>query len=116
MKQRTEQRRPSLAAGRDIPPGDMPVVPRRTQLRHLSIEHAAIAIELTPREMDVVTQLGTGASNSQLSRRLGISPLTGAGYIRDLKHKLRMSRLELAVLGYQLQGQVDDGTELPTAA
>lgn len=96
---KSEQRRPSIAGGGAA---------HRPQLRYLSVQHAAIAIKLSPREMDVVLQLGRGASAGQLAHNLGISPLTGATYVRDLKKKLRMSRLEMAVLGYALLGQLED--------
>jgi DNA-binding CsgD family transcriptional regulator len=103
---KSEHRRPSDAGG---------VAAHRPQLRYLSVQHAAIAMKLTPREMDVVLQLGRGASATQLSRNLGISQLTGASYVRDLKEKLRMTRLELAVMGYSLLGQPGDG-QIPIAA
>src|ERR1044072_5979601 len=62
------------------------------QLRNLSIEHAAIAIEVSDEDRSFVIALAKGM-------RLPSNRVTA------LKKRTRMSRVQLAVLGYQLSAQ-----------
>ena len=53
--------------------------------------------ELTPREREVAALLAEGLSNSQLARRLYISPRTAAVHVSNILTKLGMtSRTEVA--------------------
>lgn len=74
---------------------------------HLSVEHAAIARGLPLKDLVLVLALGRGLDNKAMARQLGVKPTTIAARIEALRQKTRMSRLSLAVLGYQLLGQPD---------
>ena len=53
--------------------------------------------ELTPREREVAALLAEGLSNSELARRLYISPRTAAVHVSNILTKLGMaSRTEVA--------------------
>jgi DNA-binding NarL/FixJ family response regulator len=53
--------------------------------------------QLTPREREVAALLGEGLSNSELARRLYISPRTAAVHVSNILVKLGMSsRAEVA--------------------
>jgi DNA-binding CsgD family transcriptional regulator len=45
-------------------------------------------VELTPRELEVLTLLAEGASNKQIARRLGISAHTAKYHVASLMEKL----------------------------
>lgn len=95
------------AAGEDAPPGaNTSEAFSRPQLHNLSIEHASIALALTSRELQLVELIGAGLVASQIAKRLEVASCTATTYVRDLKSKTRMNKLELAIMGYQLRGQV----------
>jgi len=48
----------------------------------------ALAVELTPREQDVLELLADGASNKEIARRLGISTSTVKFHVRSVADKL----------------------------
>ena len=73
----------------------------------LSVEHAAIALMLEHEEFELVLMLGAGMSQRDIGRELMLPSSTVNGRVGRLKSKTRMSHLGLAVLGYQLMGQVD---------
>lgn len=77
----------------------------RAQLRNLSVEHAAIAMQLSPRQLDLVLCLGRGFKDIDIARRTGLTLNTVRSYMRDLARETGMTRLGLAVLGYRLTGQ-----------
>lgn len=61
-------------------------------------------VELTPREIEVLTALGNGLSNKEAARRLGISPHTVKFHIESLFRKLgASSRAEAVAKGLQRQ-------------
>jgi len=45
-------------------------------------------ISLTKRELDVLRLLSEGATNSQISKRLDISPMTTKNHLSSIAHKL----------------------------
>ena len=84
------------------------------QLRNLSVEHAAIALKLSRREREIVLCLGRGMSDKEMATSLVLAKETIRAYVSTLYEKTRMTRLSLAVLGYQLRGQ--ENIEWKTAA
>jgi DNA-binding CsgD family transcriptional regulator len=56
---------------------------------------------LSRRELDILIQLGSGASNSTIVRRLGITEHTVKAHIGRILAKLRLeSRLQAGLVGY----------------
>lgn len=51
-------------------------------------ERAPDAAALTPRELSVLTQVATGASNAQVAERLGLTPSTTKSYLQNAARKL----------------------------
>ena len=83
-------------------------VPTPARLRTLSVEHAAFALALNTRDYQLLYLLGRGHSDMQIARKFGVALSTAQNYLHDLKVKTRMSRLSLAVMGYQILGdQID---------
>lgn len=76
----------------------------QAQLRHLSVEHAAILMELKLSDLQLLQHLARGRSMREIARRARISTSTVSYRLRHLQAKTRMSTLQLAVLGYQLLG------------
>jgi DNA-binding NarL/FixJ family response regulator len=68
--------------------------------------HAA----LSPRELDVLRQLASGASNKEIGAALGISAYTVKQYVASLLAKLRVSDRSQAVLEALRRGLVRDIT------
>jgi DNA-binding NarL/FixJ family response regulator len=75
------------------------------QLRNLSIEHAAILTQLSPRELQVVQCLGRGLTDAEIATELAVPIHTVRHWRKQLTDRTRMDRLNLAVLGYHLLGQ-----------
>lgn len=84
-----------------------PTIDKAT-LHRLSVEHAALALSLTDREHELVALLGRGLTDKEVGNRLGLTTRTIEVYLRNLRERTRMSRLELAVLGYHLLGDQYD--------
>lgn len=51
-------------------------------------EAAAPAVRLTPRELDVLIQVATGASNAEVGERLGLTEATTQSYLQGAARKL----------------------------
>ncbi|MCL6631977.1 MAG: response regulator transcription factor [Alicyclobacillus herbarius] len=65
----------------------------------------------TPREMDILRWLTTGATNKQLGQALGISPSTVGNYIQRLLKKLGLeNRAQLAAYAVRQGFQVEEST------
>lgn len=70
-----------------------------TRLLHELVPDQAPAIELSPRELDVLAQVATGASYAETATRLGLAPQTVKSYMRDLLTRLGAhSRHEAVVI------------------
>jgi DNA-binding NarL/FixJ family response regulator len=105
-----ELQQPAGVAGQtERPAGTLPL---RTlgspRLHSLSVEHAAIALKLSQKEEHLVMLLGEGLDDRRVAQRMAIEVQTMRSRLKHLKTKLRMSRLSLAILGYQLAGQCDE--------
>lgn len=70
-------------------------------------EAAAQLERLTVRERDVLTQLGAGASNSQLARELGISEATAKTHVSRVLAKLGVQSRTQAALVARDAGLMD---------
>jgi DNA-binding CsgD family transcriptional regulator len=63
--------------------------------------HLERVATLSHRELDILIQLGSGASNSTIVRRLGITEHTVKAHIGRILAKLRLeSRLQAGLVGY----------------
>lgn len=91
------------------------LAPLPAQLRHLSVEHAALLMELKASDIQLLEHLGRGRRASEIARRTCVSVNTVMNRITKLQVKTRMSFLQLAVLGYQLLGAVESAHEAPHA-
>lgn len=78
-------------------------VPTPAQLRELSLEHAAIALMLSFREHELVIRLGRGLRDREIGEELGLSANTVQCYVQALMNRTALTRLSLAILGYELQ-------------
>ena len=77
----------------DLLPGDLAAAVRQEQARYLGPA-------LTSRELDVLDQLATGASNRRIASALGISENTVKNHVRSILEKLQAkSRAEAVVVG-----------------
>jgi len=77
----------------DLLPGDLAAAVRHEQVRYLGPA-------LTSRELDVLDQLATGASNRRIATALGISENTVKNHVRSILEKLQAkSRAEAVVVG-----------------
>jgi DNA-binding NarL/FixJ family response regulator len=92
-----------------------PAVTRRVlaaAARSPTFEDAGRLAELTPRERDVLAQVGTGRSNAEIGAALHLSPDTARTYVSRLLTKLdARDRAQLVVIAYET-GLVRTG-ELP---
>lgn len=59
---------------------------------------------LSPRERQILTQIGQGRSNKEIARELGSSPETIKSHVKSIFIKLEVSRRAQAVLHGQLLG------------
>ncbi len=109
-----------VSAVRRVAAGEGVVAPEVTRrvLRELSTasarvgpaeegEAAAQLERLTVRERDVLTQLGAGASNSQLARELGISEATAKTHVSRVLAKLGVQSRTQAALVARDAGLMD---------
>lgn len=98
-----------VAGGSIVPSADLhSACDRLPRLHSLSVEHAAIALNITRQDLQLVTLLGLGLSDREIARRMAVSMGATKMRLRSLRDRTRMSRLSLAVLGYQLSGQCDE--------
>lgn len=71
-----------------------------------AISHSAVDLgiveRLTPREAEVLAEIGTGRSNDEIAERLYISPATARTYVSRLLAKLEArDRAQLVVLAHR---------------
>ena len=59
---------------------------------------------LTPRELDVLSQVALGCTNQQAAQRLSISPETVKGYLRSAMAKLGVNSRAAAVVAARRSG------------
>jgi DNA-binding CsgD family transcriptional regulator len=107
-----------LDAIRILAEGDALIAPTIT--RRLIKEFAArpdpgtqehVLAPLTPRERDVLTEVGHGHTNAEIAERLFISPLTAKTHVSCVLAKLRArDRAQLVVIAYET-GLVTPGTK-----
>ncbi|WP_137992500.1 helix-turn-helix transcriptional regulator [Streptomyces vilmorinianum] len=80
------------AGGPQRPPGESPGVAPGVALS------VAPGVALTPRELDVLAAVASGATNARVADRLGLRPETVKGYLRSTMRKLGAhTRLEAVV-------------------
>jgi DNA-binding CsgD family transcriptional regulator len=90
----------TLARLARLPLGDAPQMPD-SQAPAAKADTAAIG--LTPRELDVLRLLGTGASNDQIARRLYISPKTASVHVTHIYRKLGVNgRFQAAMVAQRM--------------
>ncbi|MEU5974815.1 LuxR C-terminal-related transcriptional regulator [Streptomyces sp. NPDC047315] len=69
-----------------------------TRLSAAGVQADQPAVALTPREVDVLACVASGATNASTAQRLGLRPETVKGYLRDAMRKLGAhTRLEAVV-------------------
>ena len=61
-------------------------------------------VRLTPRELDVLIQVGTGASNAEVAERLGLSEATSKSYLQGAARKLGAQNRVAAVANARRAG------------
>lgn len=89
--------------------GDALLSPRHLRLviekfaRRPTQRHAqAFLAELTPRERDILTDVGTGATNDEIAARRGISHATARTHVSRIMGKLGVhDRAQLVVVAYE---------------
>jgi DNA-binding CsgD family transcriptional regulator len=64
---------------------------------------------LSPREREILAQIGRGRSNKEIARELGSSPETIKSHVKHIFIKLDVSRRAQAVLHGQLLGLLRTG-------
>ena len=93
-----------------------PAVTRRVlaaAARSPTVEDPGRLAELTPRERDVLAQVGTGRSNAEIGTALHLSPDTARTYVSRLLTKLNArDRAQLVVIAYET-GLVRTGEPKP---
>lgn len=72
-------------------------------------EGDALMERLTPRELEVIRALATGASNAAIARRLGITQKTLRNHISNAYHKLEIFDRAQAVIVAVREGLIDVG-------
>ncbi|MFW3367436.1 helix-turn-helix transcriptional regulator [Rhodococcus qingshengii] len=85
----------------------------RTRLRQISLNLASVwrgqvavdpAVRLTPREIDVLSNVALGCSNKDTARRLSLAPETVKSYLRSAMSKLdAQTRYEAVVTARKLR-------------
>ncbi len=70
----------------------------RTQQRSLSVVHPGLPESLSTREMEVLTELATGASNQDIAARLVIAPNTAKRHVKHILAKLAVTNRMQAVV------------------
>lgn len=105
------RRRSGLAAVRLVDTGDAllaPTITRRlverfaTEAAHPSAAHADLAALNPPRELEVLTLLGRGLSNTELAARLTLSEATVKSHVARIFSKLNLrDRAQAVVIAYE---------------
>ena len=85
----------------------------RTRLRQISLNLASVwrgqaavgpAVRLTPREIDVLSNVALGCSNKDTAHRLSLAPETVKSYLRSAMSKLDVqTRYEAVVTARKLR-------------
>jgi DNA-binding NarL/FixJ family response regulator len=70
----------------------------RTRLPTSAPEMSRPRVALTPREVDVVTQVALGRSNREAAQQLGLLTTTVKSYLRTAMHKLEAHNRVQAVI------------------
>jgi DNA-binding NarL/FixJ family response regulator len=83
------------------------VVPARAERSAGPAKPTGILTSLTPRELEVLKALASGASNDAIARKLGISPKTLRNHISNTYHKLRIYDRAQAVIVAVREGLID---------
>ena len=96
---------------RVIAAGDALLSPKATQAlmtrfaAQPDVSHRASTVRLdllTPRELEIVTLVGTGLSNDEIAERLYVSPLTAKTHVNRAMMKLgARDRAQLVVIAFQ---------------
>jgi LuxR family transcriptional regulator, regulator of acetate metabolism len=86
-------------AGHDLRRGDVMTVPRLSQAASLS-PMSRIESLLTPRELEVLALMATGATNSRIAERLVITDGTVKSHVKRILRKLRSANRSEAVARY----------------
>jgi LuxR family transcriptional regulator, maltose regulon positive regulatory protein len=71
------------------------------QRRSLSVPHPWLPEPLSPREMEVLTELATGASNQEIAAHLVIAPTTTKRHVKHILAKLAVTNRVQAVIRAQ---------------
>jgi DNA-binding NarL/FixJ family response regulator len=99
-----------LAAIRTVAAGDAllaPSVTRRLLERFSALHEPGPELrrrldELTPRELEVLTLVGTGLTNAEIAERLVLSPLTAKTHVSRVMMKLAAhDRAQLVIAAYE---------------
>nr|WP_241266631.1 helix-turn-helix transcriptional regulator [Streptomyces scabichelini] len=69
-----------------------------------SAAHSAPGPRLSPRELDVLTQVALGCNNAEAGRRLSLLPETVRSYLRSAMRKLGAGTRFEAVVAARRQG------------
>ncbi len=88
----------------DAPPAQSPGdTSGRGRLHLLSVEHQAMALALTPKQLRLVLMLGRDRTDRQIAYGLSVSPHSVSMVLAHVRRLTGMSRLGLAVMGYLLR-------------
>jgi len=109
-----------LDAIRIVAAGDALIAPGITRRlidefasRPVAGEDSEALVQLTPRERDVLVEVGRGRSNAEIAETLIISPLTAKTHVSRILTKLAArDRAQLVVVAYET-GLVRPGSEPP---
>jgi DNA-binding NarL/FixJ family response regulator len=98
----------AVAAGTSVLSPDVTATVVRAAARARTGSDPSLAERLSPREIEVLAEVGRGHNNAEVAERLFISPATARTYVSRLLHKLgARDRSQLVVIAYRA-GVVDD--------
>jgi DNA-binding NarL/FixJ family response regulator len=85
-----------------------PAVARRLLSSLSAASHDGATAELTARELDVLSLVGTGRANKEIAARLGISERTARTHVSNILRKLGLTSRTQAALWAVREGLVDE--------
>jgi DNA-binding NarL/FixJ family response regulator len=85
-----------------------PAVARHLLSSLSAASHDAATAELTARELDVLSLVGTGRANKEIAARLGISERTARTHVSNILRKLGLTSRTQAALWAVREGLVDE--------